>query len=58
MLLQNQREVETGERGYSVEDPLAAMYAILNDTQPPEISDWMALRIMDFSTISDSFYFS
>lgn len=58
MLLQSQREVDAGERGYSVEETLAAMYAILNGAQPPEIFNWMALRIMNFSTLSRSFYFS
>lgn len=37
MLLQSQREVEAGENGYSVEETIAAMYAILNGEQPPEI---------------------
>lgn len=40
MLMKNEREVEAGEKGYSVEETLAAMYAILNGAHPPEISDF------------------
>lgn len=39
LLLKKQREVEAVEKGSSAEETIAAMRAIANNTQPPEIFD-------------------